>query len=212
MKRFLPLALASLMFFTGAAFAQDAYDDGSNLQEEHENEDIVRYEHIQFNHEGDQYLRVSLNLDIPIHPLNPFDDGHLNIGGMGTLGYNYFLTDSFSAGIEVGFGFNSTIGENILNYIPILLTGTWHPSLGRFEFPLTVGIGFAWETYNSYTYWPGLVIKPEAGVHYRIGDSWSIGVDVSYAFMPEFCKFWGTGDENIWMQFFNVGVVARYFF
>ena len=215
MKRILPILslMASIAFFSPLALhAQDVYEDDQKLQEKHEKERIVRYDKAQYNHEGDQFLKVGLDFSIPMRPLNPFDDGHMKIGGLGMLGYHVFITPIFSAGADVIFGFNTTIGDNIFNYIPIVITASYHPTLGKFEFPVTLGIGCAWETYNNNTYWPGLLIRPEAGIHYRIADSWSLGLDASYNFMPQFCKFWGTGEKNIWMQFFNAGITARYFF
>lgn len=214
MKRFLQF-LCIFTFFSLLtpiiSFAQDIYED-EDIQGEHENGNPVRFITPTYNHEGDQFIKLGLNVSIPIAPLNPFDDGHLKIGGTGILGYHVFITPMFSAGADVMFGFNTTIGDNVFNNIPIMVVGTYHPMWQKFEFPISMGIGFAWETYNNYTYWPGLVIRPEVGVHYRIGDSWSLGVDTAYTFMPQFCKFWGTGDKNIWMQFLHTGVTARYFF
>ena len=58
---------------------------------------------------------------------------------------------------------------------------------------------------------PGLVLKPEAGIHYRIAENWSAGAEVAYMFMPQFCKLYDKG-ENFYGQFMTVSVAARYYF
>ena len=171
---------------------------------------------------GDQFLRISL---APVFPLNFPDfpslfvkDAHqLSTGGMGSIGYHYFLTDYLAVGTDVGFGFNVTIGSHVFNYVPILGTVTFQPSFKKFEFPVTLAVGFAWEAYRNYNYFPGLVVKPELGAHYRIAESWSVGVDFSYMFMPQFMALHpdsdgSTSNQNIFGHFAIIALSARYYF
>lgn len=165
---------------------------------------------------GDQYLRIGLS---GVFPLNfPSVDKlftqerKLSAGGAGYIGYHYFLTNKFAIGADAGFGFNATIGKHMFHYIPVTVTATYQPSIGNFEFPLTLGIGGAWEAYNGYTYFPGLVIKPQVGVHYRPLQSWSFGGELSYMFLPQFAHLYDKEAKNYLGQFAELAIVARYYF
>lgn|SRR5574344_1126856 len=207
MKRILPLACMMLL----CALPLVAEDTKSDNQDDKQNqtEEIV----YQMNQPGDQYISVALNGVFPLNFGNLFTgDSKLSIGGMGTLGYHYFFTNSFIAGIDVGFGFNVTIGSHVFNYIPILATATYQPTLGKFEFPMTLGVGMAMETYIGYKYFPALVVKPEVGVYYRLTPSWSIGLDASYLFLPQFAQLYDSSAHNIFGHFATAGLAARYHF
>ncbi len=230
MKRILSICCL-LLFCAGMTFAQrDYYDDDESYEEdddfgddnddyydedqkEHEENDDIAY---IFNRTraGDQMIKISIALTVPTDFGNPFPggSGKLKIGGLGSIGYHYFLTDWFALGADIGFGFNSSIGENLFNHVPIVFSATFQPSFKNFEFPISLGVGLAWETYNKYTYWPGLVIKPEVGAHYKLSQSWSVGADVSYTILPQFGKIWGTGDKNRYARFLTIAVSARFYF
>ncbi|MCH5290627.1 MAG: hypothetical protein J1D88_02560 [Treponema sp.] len=204
MKRLLSL-LCVLCLCTAVLRAQD---DG----DEYEGTESTPFSYFMNQH-GDQYLRIALGASFPCGGFEGslFDDSSkLKIGGLGSLGYHYFLTSLIAVGADATFGFHVTIGSHVLNYIPIVGTFTFQPTFSRFEFPITVGIGFAWQMYNNYTYWPGLVIKPEAGVHFRINPSWSLGLECTYMFMPEFD--YDDSSKNVYGQFIVASVVARYYF
>ncbi|MBO4321212.1 MAG: hypothetical protein J5857_12165 [Treponema sp.] len=208
MKR-ISLLLATL-FFSAAIFAQTA-EESEEIQYQHEYEDSVQFIYSQ-NQEGDQYIRISLSPEFPMFFGNPFTDGKIKTGGMANLGYHYFFTPNLAFGIDFSFAFHPTIGGNIFNSIPILATITYQPTYKNFEFPLTLALGFAWETYGNQTYWPGFVLRPQAGVHYRINQNWSLGGDVSYTFMPQLLKLYGKANENFIGQFISLDIVARYYF
>lgn len=165
---------------------------------------------------GDQNIKISLNLVAPVNFPNVGslfgENRKMSVGGLGSLGYHYFITDKLAVGADAGFGFNVTIGNHAFNYVPVVGTVTYQPTYGNFEFPLTMGLGFAWETYIGYTYFPGLVIKPEVGVHYRFFDSWTLGGDISYTFMPQFSKLYDENAVNHFAQFLTISVAARYYF
>ena len=201
MKRFLPVLCAVFLLVT-PAFAQNSNDDEYNVN---------KYE----NHEGDICLNIFAGTTIPMN----FPDfsslfvqyGHqLNVGGEGGLGFSYYITPVFSLGCELDFGFNVTIGSHIFNYVPFLVGITYQPQAGRFEFPMTLNIGLAWETFSNYNYFPGLAIKPTVGVNYKITQNWAIGGKLEYLFLPEFMTLHG-GDEDILGQFFNVCFSAKYY-
>lgn len=199
MKRILSLACL-LILGTAFMFAQEIPEQEDNIQ--------VIYNK---NYAGDQFLRIvvspSFPLDFPDLITTFKGEGQLYVGGFFAFGYGYFLTDNISVGGNAGFGFNVTRGSNSLNYIPVTLRATFHPTVGNFEFPLTAGIGLAWEKYASYTFFPGLVLTAGTGVHYRITSSWSAGLDIEYMYLPEWNKN-GYADANI----LTTELIARYYF
>lgn len=182
----------------------DAYEEGG---------DFIDY---GMTMPGDQYIKISLGFDSPLNFPTLMDslkgDGNLKIGGIGTIGYHNFLTSKIALGIELGFSFNMTIGGHSLNAVPILFSGSYEPSIGKFSFPITLGIGLAWESYNSKNYFPGLVVKPQVGAHYRLTDSWSLGLESSYIFMPQFNAIYDNTKTNKFGHHWTLDVVARYMF
>ena len=186
---FLLLAVASL-------YSQDIYDPDDEGDE---------YEFsYTLNEPGDQLIKVSLNLANPIKPEN------LKLGGSGSLGYHRYLNPWFSLGVDICFGYNTTIGSNVFTYIPFIFDATYAPTIGKFEFPVTLGIGFAVENYLSMTYFPGLIIKPQIGAFYRIKPSWSLGIQCDYMFMPQWYS--KHPEYNYNGHFFDGGISVRYHF
>ena len=202
MKRF-TILLTSLLILACPVFAQNSSDP------DYSDSDSLGY---QLNVQGDQYLKLGLGPGFPLNFGNIFENGQSQLvtGGNGVLGYHFFLLDNFAVGVDATFGFNVTVGSHVFNYIPIVAKATYVPTFRKFEFPITLGIGFAWHTYIGKTYWPGLVIEPEIAVLYRISSSWGIGGEVSYLWMPEFD--YEEPSKNVYGQFLNVNVTARYYF
>src|SRR5574344_2240124 len=170
----------------------------------------------KMNQAGDQFIYISLAGSFPLNfPsfTNLFNGtSQLSIGGIGTLGYHYFLTDSFAVGADASFGFNVNIGSHVFNFIPIVATATYQFVVNKIEIPRTLGVGFATESYIGYKYFPGLVIKPDVSVFYRLTQSWSLGFDFSYLFMPQFAELYDSNAHNIYGQFATAGISARYHF
>lgn len=204
MKRLLSIAVI-LLTCTFTSFAQTEDYDSIYFEQ-----DYIE------NNAGDQNIRLALGIVLPLNfPdfQSLFDSygAQLSTGGMGTLGYHRFIAKDFAIGFDISFGFNATIGEHIFSYTPILFSATYQPVWKKLEFPLTLNLGFAWESYNNDNYFPGLVVKPEAGVHYRFNQDWSAGIEASYIFMPQFCELYGSG-KNYYGQFATISAVARYYF
>ena len=201
---------AALIFLGTAAFAFPYATKFSDETEEYTAPVYIT------NQQGDQYIKLSLGVVFPmnfpdVESLFHTDQHQLSLGGMGPVGYHYFLTGNFALGFDVGFGFNTTIGSHILNYVPILFSVTYQPKWRMLEFPLSLNAGFAWESYNNKNYFPGLVLKPEAGVHFRIDENWSVGLEGSWMILPQFCEWYDTG-KNYTGHFFTLAAAARYYF
>jgi hypothetical protein len=208
MKRILAVCLTLLCL--APLVAEDA-DNSTKTQEQ----ETVQYEY-KLNQPGDQYIHIALSGTFPLNFPNVASlftgESQLKIGGIGSLGYHYFLTDSFAVGADASFGFNVTIGSHVFNFIPVLATATYQFSAGKFEFPLTLGIGVASESYIGYKYFPGLAIKPDVGFYYRLTPSWSLGAEIGYLFLPQFAELYDSSAHNIMGQFVTAGIAARYHF
>jgi hypothetical protein len=156
------------------------------------------------NQKGDQYIKINLMVDLPIKP----DMQHLIVGGAGTIGYTRFLNPFFSLGGDLSFGYNVTIGSNVFTFVPILFKATYQPAYRKFEFPVSLGVGFAFENYISRTYF-GLIIKPEVAAYYRIVPEWSFGIHFGMFFMPQ----WYSNKEYNYLGIISdLGISGRYHF
>ncbi len=193
MKRIFALA-ASLLFLSSAVFAQETETETTEININNTN----------LNETGDQYVRLGLMVTKPLN----FDD-QLYTGGAGTLGYHQFITPYIALGGDVSFGYNPTLGGNIFTYIPILFSTTVQPVYKQFEFPVTLSLGVCTETYLNKSYFPAFVVKPAAGVFYRMSPSWSFGVEAECLFIPEYHS---DSDDNDYGLFGSVVLSARYHF
>lgn len=196
-------------------FNQNTEETENNDDEYIEGDEGIFYDY-GMHLPGDQYIRLSLGTSFPLNFPDTSSvihgDSQLKIGGQGCIGYHSFITPKFALGVDLGFGFNVTIGSHSFNTVPIILTGTYEFALSKLSFPLSMGIGTAWESYNGKNYFPGLVIKPQAGIHYRVSESWSIGIDTAYMFLPQFNSIHSSGEENKYGHFWLMDLCARYMF
>ncbi|MBQ4377892.1 MAG: hypothetical protein II821_01650 [Treponema sp.] len=219
MKR-LSALFCALLLISPFAFAEensgtgdiDINNDIDQEKPEEEGDDVAIKSPSNLNEPGDQFIRISLMATFPLNfggsfPL--YRDGQLSIGGAGSLGYHRFITSWWACGIDVYFGYHPTIGENIFTYIPFVLNTTIQPTFKHFEFPITLGVGAAMENYLSRTYFPGLILKGQAGVFYRATPSWSFGAEGDYMYMPQ---WFNNSDVNDYGLFASFALVARYHF
>ena len=203
---------SAAVFILSALICMPLTAQENDFKDEPQKEDLVEYVY-QMNQKGDQYIKVAISAMNPIGFGNMFEGtAKMYTGGMGSLGYHYFIKPWLIAGADIGFGFCTTIGKHIFNYIPFVATLTYQPTFRQFEFPITVGLGFATETYINYKYFPGLVLKGEVGAYWRINASWSVGADVTYLFMPQFAQLYDKEAHNILGQFVGGTIGARYHF
>jgi len=194
MKKFAAL-LCVFMLSAGFMFADEAadeYDDGYVYDA---------------NGSGDQFLKIAL---FSLTPLN-FKNNTLKTGAGAELGYYRFLNNSLAVGGEVSASFNITIGKNALTMIPFTFGVLYQPSLGKFEFPVSAGIGISYQTVQNASYFPGPVANVEAGAFYRFNEMWSFGGEGKFMVMPQ---WWKSGNElKGTTKYFTGGVIcARYHF
>ena len=200
MKKFIAICCTVFLFST-AVFSQEQDEDDDRF--------AVEY---RMNEPGDQFINIELMVTFPLNfggdfPL--YREGQLSTGGAGTIGYHRFLTSWFAVGLDVSFGYNPTIGENMFTYVPFVFCFTVQPTIKKFEFPITMGIGAAVESYLNRTYFPGLTLKPEAGIFYRVTPSWSFGIKGNFMYLPQWYE---DSENNDHGNFSSVVIAARYHF
>lgn len=177
MKRI--LTTAALLFlccsFLCAQTENTEQESPSNIEESEESEVTFDFHVLK---KDDGYINLNIALSIPARP------SQLKIGGDVSIGYSYMITDIFSVGGEASFCYNSTIGNNVLYFIPILAQAGYHPTFGSFEIDLSLGVGFAFENYLDRSYF-GFAFKPSAGVYYKFFSDWSVGLSASLFVLPQ---------------------------
>ncbi len=181
MKRILSIAALLLLTCT-LLFAQDntiTQDNSITTDESEESEVTFDYRVLR---QGDGYLNLNLALSLPILP-----SPQLKVGGAVAISYTYMLFDKLSFGGEACFSYNSTIGNNVLYFIPLLATVGYHPTFGNFEVSASLSLGGAFENYLDRSYF-GLVVKPEVGVYYKFFSDWSIGLTAGLFILPQWYK------------------------
>ena len=156
----------------------------------------------KMNQKGDQFIKVGLMVNIPLHPAAT----QLKVGGAGTLGYMRFLNSNLALGGDASFSYMTTVGKNVFTCIPLMAKVMYQFTAHKFEFPITLGIGGAFQNYIGESYF-GLIIKPEVGAFFRYSPDWSFGVNVGWNMMPQWTK-----DSSYFGVIMDIGATVRYHF
>lgn len=191
MKRLFSLSLL-LCFFATVFYAQeegDVYDDGYVYEQ---------------NGAGDQFLKVNLAADFPLN-----FNKQLYVGGSASIGYYQFLTNNIAVGGEVEISYNVSIGNKPLLVVPLTLGVIFQPYINKFEFPLSLNLGITTTTCQGMTYFPGFVAKATAGAFYRINEGWSLGLNGTMHYTPQ---FFNDSSKNFHGLFATLGIGGRYHF
>ena len=177
-------------------------EDNTDTEASQEPSDFQEDFVYKMNQKGDQFINISLRLNVPLKPAPT----QLYVGGAGNIGYTRFINSVFALGGDISFAYSTTVGKNVFTYVPILFKVMYQPTVHQFEFPLTLGLGFAFENYNTDTYF-GFVAKPEVGAFYRFSPSWSFGLSTGITLMPQVAK------QDFYMGvIFDTALTVRYHF
>lgn len=177
-------------------------EDNTDTEASQEPSDFQEDFVYKMNQKGDQFINISLRLNVPLKPAPT----QLYVGGAGTIGYTRFINSVFALGGDISFAYSTTVGKNVFTSVPILFKVMYQPTVHQFEFPLTLGLGFAFENYNTDTYF-GFVAKPEVGAFYRFSPSWSFGLSTGITLMPQVAK------QDFYMGvIFDTALTVRYHF
>jgi len=150
-------------------------------------ESNFQYEPIR---KGDQFIRMGLGPSISLFNLTPDGietDTKMKMGGTGTVGYSRFINTKVALGGEIAFSFNPTLGENLYFYLPLTFKATYAFVFNRIHVPVSLATGFAFQTYNSTSYF-GPILKPEAGAYFQYSPDWSFGVSLGWNIIPQWYK------------------------
>lgn len=199
MKRIISL----LLIFVIASTSIFAQTEGNNITQDEQIEENFTY---KMNGQGDQYIKIGI---MPNFPLN-FGD-KLYVGGAAYLGYYRYINSWLALGGELMAGYNPTLGSNIFTFVPITFGASFQPTVWKLEFPITISVGGAFETSGNKKYFPGLVTKAEAGVFYRLSESWSFGLGSDFLYMPQWSTY---HDKEVYDYglFITAFLTARYHF
>ena len=121
-------------------------------------------------------------------PLVSFpEDMRMYVGGYGSIRYQGFLSSTLALGGELGYIFSSDIGEDLFTSVPFQAKLTYIPIQGTFEVPLSIGLGFAYNSYNSLvdTSFLSLYASAEAGFSWYFREDWGITLSAGLQLIPE---------------------------
>mgnify|MGYP002673312980 FL=1 len=181
-------------------------EENIKTDEDDDVENIVRKDDYSRNGKGDQFLKIGIMGNFPLN----FGD-QLTVGGSAQLGYYRFMNSWLALGGELMAGYNPTIGSNVFTFVPITFGVMFQPSAGRFEFPHTLSVGFAFETCANKKYFPGFSAKAETGAFFRITEGWSVGLNAEFLYLPEWYTTTKNADSDYGI-FMEAGISARYHF
>ncbi|GAB1481592.1 hypothetical protein MASR2M78_04070 [Treponema sp.] len=159
---------------------------------------------------GDQTFVIALGTTIPLtfYGDSGSIDSQLSVGGLGSLNYNYYLSPNFALGGEVNGMFSGTVGGNVLFMVPFGVKATWHFIKSPFEFPLSLTLGGASQSYLDGNYF-GLFIKPAAAAYWRFNPDWSFGINTAWWWLPQWTNNQAT---TVYGNFLELTLAARYHF
>jgi len=203
MRRTLSLILILFFVFSGLGlFAQE--EDGEEPPFDSEWVDIVSEPYSP----GDTNFTITLGLVFPafVSGIDTGDHG-LSIGGTGSLAFNYFFTSNFFVGGELSGMFAGTRRGNMLYMVPFGVRVGLQFWYGSFEFPVSLMIGAAPQSYIEKGYF-GLFLKPGASVFWRFNPDWSFGLNGNWWFVPQ----WPANGYDTYGNFIELTLSARYNF
>lgn len=149
-----------------------------------------------FYEQGSQFFKISLGVDFPVtnsyYKDNKFtttvgmgEKGtHISLGGIGSLDYEAFVIPQLAIGGAIGYQFNYTEAGSVFTQVPMLFKITYVPIQGKFELPISLGVGFNYLSYqnaSNFTFMANLSI----GATYFFTSDWGIGIDTSFSVVPE---------------------------
>jgi hypothetical protein len=194
-----------------AQSGEDDWDDGSG--DEIPADDWVGFMPNLYSR-GDQAFGISFGVVLPTFFVASGGEvlpRNIVIGGTGSLSYDYFFGAHLFAGGELQGMFAPTKGDHMLFMIPVTVRVGWQFIIKRFEFPLSLGIGFAaqqFKTSKSYGY-TGFFAKPRASAFFRFNPDWSFGITTAWWWVPQIIK---NSDDSVHGHFFEATLAVRYHF
>lgn len=113
----------------------------------------------------------------------PFFDTHLKVGGFGSIRYQGFLSSTLALGGELGYYF-AYDRNDLFTSVPFQAKLTYIPLQGTFEIPLSVGLGFSYNSYQKTSYLSPLVTG-EVGFSWYFKENWGLTIGTGLQLIPE---------------------------
>jgi hypothetical protein len=141
---------------------------------------------------GDVAFNINIGVIFPV----AFTVGSLSqysppVGGSGSLSVSYFLNSHVFTGGGIQGMFTPTIGEHMLYIVPMGAHIGYVWTAGRFEFPLLLTAGWAWQMYLEHLYF-GFFAQPQFSALFRTFNNWSFGITAAWWILPQ----WGTNTTD----------------
>ncbi len=137
---------------------------------------------------GSQVFMINVGADLPLTNSYRSDDGswktgvwigengtHFKVGGYGSLDYEVFINQKFSMGGEIGYLFNRCSDDKLFTEVPLLFKLSYVPLQGKFELPISLGVGFNYLSYNSKSMF-ALSSSLTIGPRFFFTDNWGVGI------------------------------------
>jgi hypothetical protein len=166
---------------------------------------------------GDQIFNIQLGLVFPLFYVDQelgVLDTKMDMGGMATLSYVYFLNAHWFLGGELSGAFFSTEGKNNYFIVPMGFKTGYQFIFRRFEFPLSLMIGAAPQQRLGGSYF-GLFVKPAVAAFFRFNPDWSFGINAGFWWVPQWTetRYSNHSDSvNIHGFFLEASIGVRYHF
>jgi hypothetical protein len=220
-KSFFFAAVFALLAFPLAAQEGDTEEGGGEGEEENPPSGIdSRWQSSSFETftKGDSVFNINIGVIFPaVFTVGDAAQYSPPIGGNGMLSGSYFLNSHVFVGGGVQGMFTPTIGEHMLYIVPMGPHIGYELAFGRFEVPLSLMAGWAWQMYLDHLYF-GPFVKPQVSVLFRAFADWSFGLNAAWWFVPQ----WGTkttddtGEtvrgKDALGNFFELTLMAQYHF
>jgi hypothetical protein len=110
------------------------------------------------------------------------------LGGYGGISYQVFNTPYTAIGGEIGYDFNFSVSKELFTAVPFYAKYTYLPLQGKFDIPISAGLGGAYIKYNDASMMT-LYMNIETGFIWYPGDHWGIGLHTGLWLIPEFNYF-----------------------
>jgi len=200
-----------LLFLIGIVLPVTAQEDDPDSEREDEIPGIIWDSYVpDLYRAGDRTFTMTAGVIFPTIFTGKGLEGNssnIGLGGMGSLGVNYFLNSRWFVGGELGGMFAGTGGKNMVFIIPFGPRVGYQLVFGRFEVPLTLMIGAAPHRYLDKGYF-GLIIKPSAAFFFRFNPDWSFGLNAHWWMLPQ----WPANGKDVVGNFLDLSLSAKYHF
>lgn len=107
------------------------------------------------------------------------------VGGFGSLTYQMFLNPYVAIGGEIGYAFNFLRGDALFTHVPMQFKLTYIPLQGRFEIPLSLGVGIDYMSVSDASAHLALFTSFETGIDWYFTDNWGVGLKTGIWVIPE---------------------------